>query len=331
MADVSNDSAHGYPEYLGAVGARIDVGGPSHIASEAGSERSSDTVITVPESVKSLLEKLSNRGPHRVLRGDLAFAGQPGVVYTPASGLGLPAVAFGHGWLTSVSNYRKLLEHLASWGIVAAAPNTERGPIPSHTGLATDLVTTLDICRQVRLGNGDISVHPDKLAVAGHGMGAGAAVLAAGARSDIAAVAALFPAPTAPASETTAANLRIPGLIVAGAHDMHASDSNAAELAASWGGPVVLRSVDKARHNGIVEGRRVLAALGAGKHERRTAKVSRALLTGFLLNTVGNDKSYAEFRTIEAHIPKTTTIDPHAPIEPPKPSPANQVRALIGR
>ncbi len=281
--------------------------------------------------MKSLLKKLSNRGPHRVLRGDLAFAGQPGVVYTPASGLGLPAVAFGHGWLTSVDNYRMLLEHLASWGIVAAAPNTERGPIPSHTGLATDLLTTLDICREVRLGNGEISVHPNKLAVAGHGMGAGAAVLAAGARSDIAAVAALFPAPTAPSSETVAANLRIPALIVAGALDLHASDSNATQLAATWGGPVVLRSVDKARHNGVVEGRRVLAALGAGKYERNTAKLTRALVTGFLLNTVGNDKSFSDFREVEAHIPKTTTVDPHAPIEPPKPSGLNQVRAIIGR
>jgi hypothetical protein len=93
----------------------------------------------------------------------------------------------------------------------------------------------------------------------------------------------------------------------------------------------VLRSVDKARHNGIVEGRRVLAALGAGKHERRTARVTRAMLTGFLLHVLGNDKSYAAFLDAATHIPKTTTVDPHAPLEPPKPSPAGQVRAILGR
>ncbi|MGO9925558.1 MAG: hypothetical protein ACLPLP_05270, partial [Mycobacterium sp.] len=31
---------------------------------------------------RKLVAALSRRGPHRVLRGDLAFAGLPGVVYT---------------------------------------------------------------------------------------------------------------------------------------------------------------------------------------------------------------------------------------------------------
>jgi dienelactone hydrolase len=303
----------------------------SHVASEVGSAPLSVTVDTVSESVKSLLNQLSNRGPHRVLRGDLAFAGQPGVVFTPAEGLGLPAVAFGHGWLSAVDNYRTLLEHLASWGIVAAAPNTERGPVPSHIGLAADLGTTLDICREVRLGNGKISVHPDKLALAGHGMGAGAAVLAATQRRDIAAVAALFPAPTAPAAEVAAAKVTVPGLIVAGALDLRSTDSNAPALAAAWGGPAVLRAVDKGRHNGIVEGRRVLAALGAGKHESGTARITRALLTGFLLHVLENDKTYSAFVDADEHFPKTTTVDPHAPAEAEKTSRVGQVRAVIGR
>ena len=93
-------------------------------------DRPSANVHAVASNPKSLAQQLSRRGPHSVLRGDLALAGQPGVVYTPAEGFGLPAVAFGHGWLTGTSNYVKLLEHLASWGIVAAAPNTERGPVP---------------------------------------------------------------------------------------------------------------------------------------------------------------------------------------------------------
>ena len=45
--------------------------------------------------------------------------------------------------------------------------------------LAYDLGTTLDIIAGVRLGPGQISVHPTKLAVAGHGFGAAAAVFAA--------------------------------------------------------------------------------------------------------------------------------------------------------
>jgi dienelactone hydrolase len=281
--------------------------------------------------MKSLLSTLTSKGPHRVLRGNLAIAGQPGVVYTPESGLSLPAVAFGHGWLTGAANYRGLLEHLASWGFVAAAPDTERGPIPSHLGLATDLLTTLDICTGVRLGDGEISVHPDRLALAGHGMGAGAAVIAATKRR-IAAVAALFPAPTAPSAETLAPDIDTPALILAGATDIHSVSSNAIPLAAAWGGPAILRELDGASHNGITEGRRALVAFGAAKHESKTARTTRAVLTGYLLHTLLGDKTYAPFADPEAVIPHTTVVDPDAPREEEKPKlSVGQISQLLRR
>src|ERR1700676_3187349 len=112
---------------------------------------------------RKLFSALTRRGPHRVLRGDLAFAGLPGVVYTPESGLNLAGVAFGHDWLAGPDRYHGTLEHLASWGIVAAAPDTETGVAPSVLNLAFDLGTTLDIIAGVRLGPGKISVHPTKL------------------------------------------------------------------------------------------------------------------------------------------------------------------------
>ncbi|MDV7245490.1 MULTISPECIES: chlorophyllase/cutinase-like alpha/beta fold protein [Rhodococcus] len=258
--------------------------------------------------LKNLARELSKRGPHRVLRGDLALAGQPGVVYTPESGFNLPAVAFAHGWMTGADHYRNTLEHLASWGIVVAAPNSERGPVPSHLGLATDLRATLDICVGVRLGPGQISVQPDRVAFAGHGMGAGAAVLAA-AQRDVTAVAALFPAPTAPKAEKYAPKITVPGLIVAGA-DIDTMNSNAKALAEAWGGDSVLRAVDGATDSGLTEGRRLLGALGIGGSERKTQQVTRALLTGFLLYELTNDKKYAAFADAEAHIPRTTVVDP---------------------
>ncbi len=264
--------------------------------------------------MKSLLSALTSRGPHRVLRGNLAIAGQPGVVYTPESGRNLPAVAFGHGWLTSAGHYRGLLEHLASWGIVAAAPDTERGPIPSHLGLATDLLTTLDICTGVRLGDGAISVDPERLALAGHDMGAGAAVIAAGQRP-VATVASLFPAPTAPAAEGLAPGLDMPALILAGATDLGSIRSNAIPMATTWSGPALLRALDKASHNGIIEGRRLLTAVGAGKHELRTARLTRALLAGYLLATLNDDKTYRPFADPQATIPHTAVVDPTAPRE----------------
>ncbi len=283
--------------------------------------------------MKSLLSTLTTRGPHQVLRGNLGIAGQPGVVYTPAKGRNLPAVAFGHGWLTGAGNYRRLLEHLASWGYVAAAPDTERGPIPSHLNLANDLLTTLDICAGVRLGTGDISVHPDRLALAGHAMGAGAAVIAASQR-EVAAVAALFPAPTAPSAESLAPGIEAPALILAGSSDIDSVSSNAIPLAAAWGGPAILRSVEKASPNGLVEGRRALSALGAGKYEPRTERLTRALLTGFLNYTVLGDKTYKPFADPEALLPHSEIVDPEAvdeehEAEPPQKLPILQlVQAL---
>ncbi|MEU4841044.1 alpha/beta hydrolase [Nocardia testacea] len=262
-------------------------------------------------SVKSLLSTLTSRGPHRVLRGNLAIAGQPGVVYTPETGRDLPAVAFGHGWLNGAGNYRTLLEHLASWGIVAAAPDTERGPLPSHLNLATDLLTTLDICTGVRLGDGTLTVHPERLALAGHGMGAGAAVLAAAQRR-VAAVAPLFPAPTAPAATSVAGELDAPALILAGVSDIDSPISDAVPLAAAWGGPVILRTLDGAGHNGLAEGRRLLAALGGGKHEEKTSRATRALLTGYLLHTLLGDKTYKPLADPETSIKHTHVIDPAA-------------------
>lgn len=78
-------------------------------------------------SLKKQLANVSKRGPHRVLVGDLDYAGLPGKVYAPAEGNSLPAVAFGHDWRISLKHYRHTLRHLASWGIVVVAPGNRNG------------------------------------------------------------------------------------------------------------------------------------------------------------------------------------------------------------
>src|SRR6201997_984916 len=183
-------------------------------------------------STRKLVAALSRPGPHRVLRGDLAFAGLPGVVYTPEAGLNLPGVAFGHDWLAGTRRYSGLLEHLASWGIVAAAPDTERGLAPSVLNLAFDLGTALDIAAGVRLGPGKISVHPDKLGVIGHGFGGSAAVFAAAGTAGMAgvpakSVAAIFPTVTSPPAEHPAATLKVPTVIFTAPNDPKTLTSNA--------------------------------------------------------------------------------------------------------
>lgn len=262
--------------------------------------------------IRKLVAALSRRGPHRVLRGDLAFAGLPGVVYTPEEGLNLPGVAFGHDWLTGAARYSKLLEHLASWGIVAGAPDTQRGVAPSVLNLAFDLGTALDIVSGVRLGPGKISVHPAKLGVAGHGFGGSAAVFAAaGMPAKPAAVAAIFPSVTSPPPEQPAATLKVPGVIFTAPGDPKSLNSNASALADVWDA-ATLRIVSKAESGGLVEGRRLTKVLGLAGPHRRTQRSVRALLTGYLLYTLGGDKKYRDFADPEVHLPGTDAIDPEA-------------------
>ncbi len=261
---------------------------------------------------KKLFKALTRRGPHRVLRGELAFAGLPGIVYTPESGMNLAGVAFGHDWLAAVDRYYGTLEHLASWGIVAAAPATETSVAPSVMNLAFDLGSTLDIVAGVRLGPGKISVHPSKLGVVGHGFGGSAAVFAAaGMPAKPKAVAALFPTVTKPPAEQPAATLQIPGLVLTAPGDPATLRSNAVELARAWKG-ATLRTVDGAKAGGLIEGRRLARVIGLPGADRSTQKVVRALLTGYLLHLLTGDKAYREFADPDAALPKAAVADPNA-------------------
>lgn len=268
-------------------------------------------------STRKLVAALARSGPHRVLRGDLAFAGLPGVVYTPEAGLNLPGLAFGHDWLTGVERYSRLLEHLASWGIVAAAPDTERGLAPSVLNLAFDLGTALDIAAGVRLGPGKISVHPDKLGVIGHGFGGSAAVFAAaGMKAKPKAVAAIFPTATSPPAAEPAATLSVPGVVFSAAGDARKLRSNAVELSRVWR-PATLRVVGKAKPSGLAEGRRLATAFGLGGPDRKTQKVIRTLLTGYLLYALGGDKTYRDFADPDIQLPKTIDAEQEAaPVTP---------------
>ncbi|TNC28732.1 dienelactone hydrolase family protein [Amycolatopsis alkalitolerans] len=242
---------------------------------------------------KDLLEELSHPGPHDVVRGNLALAGLPGVVFTPRSGLGLPGIAFGHGWLQPPGRYRELLAHLASWGIVAAAPSTQRGPLPSHRTFAADLRATLDLITGVRLGPGGLSVDPAKLGLAGHSVGGGAAVLAAAADTRVKAVATFAAAQTLPQATTAARKLTIPGLHLAVEGDLVTPASgNAEAIAKAWGGPVQLRILDKSTHLAVTEGTHWSQRLLQGKPQRRTQRLVRALFTAFFLTHLTGTSKY---------------------------------------
>jgi dienelactone hydrolase len=233
---------------------------------------------------KHLLEELTYRGPHQVLRGDLALIGLPGLVFTPRSGLGLPGIAFGHGWLQPPSRYLGLFRHLASWGFVVAAPATQRGPLGSARLFAADLRTALDVCVGVRLGEGDISVDQTRLGLAGHSTGAGAAVLAAADDARVRAVVTLAASQTKPFATDAAARCAMPSLHLAGGGDTVAPPVGHSRLiAANWGGAAQLRTLPKVDHMGFVEGKHWSGLLIPGTSDHGALRLSRALVTAFFL------------------------------------------------
>ncbi|HEY2207386.1 MAG TPA: alpha/beta hydrolase [Pseudonocardia sp.] len=259
---------------------------------------------TLPRSARKALDELSRPGPHTVLRGELGLVGLPGIVFAPAEGLGLPAVAFGHDWLQAPDRYLPLLRHLASWGIVVAAPATGRGAIPSHARFSADLRTALDVCVGVRLGEGRISVDRRRLGLVGHGMGGGCAVLAAADRLAgdelVGAVVTLAASETRPSAIAAASSVTVPSLhLAAGKDQVSPPVGNAEPIAGEWGGPVVLRTLPKANHLGFLSGPGLVDAVLAGKPQPGTARLARGLVTGFLLRHLLDDSDLDELASGE--------------------------------
>ncbi|AHI19193.1 hypothetical protein CCASEI_03065 [Corynebacterium casei LMG S-19264] len=243
---------------------------------------------------------MSKRGSHRVLVGDLDYAGLPGKVYTPAEGKGLPAVAFGHDWRKSVKDYHATLRHLASWGFVVVAPDTETGLIPNHRNLAADLESSLQVAAGVKLGNSNISVSPHKLGLIGHGMGGGTAILSAVDNDKVKAVGAYYPAQTSPSADAAARRLDIPGLIIGSGRSDIFNAGNTAKLAYNFGGDVVYREVEKGTQQGFSEDLLYKLVIGSGAFQASQAEIARGLMVGFLLHQLEGDKTYSDFSEPDA-------------------------------
>ena len=261
----------------------------------------------VADNLKKHLAKLSKRGPHRVLVGDLDYAGLPGKIYTPAEGNGVAGVPFGHDWLKPSKYYHQTLRHLASWGIAVAAPNTETGPLPDHRGLAADLESALQILAGVKLGAGNVTVSPGSLGMVGHGMGAGAAILASANREAVRAVGALYPAVTSPSSVDAAPAVKAPALII-GSADIGMFDAgDASKVAANWGGEVAYRELKNGNQQGFSEDTLFKILVGLGRPQTSGQETARGLLTGFLLHQLGGERKYKAFSEPTAEAKKVTS------------------------
>lgn len=259
------------------------------------------------ENLNKHLSKLSKRGPHRVLVGDMNYAGIPGKIYTPAEGDGIPGVAFGHDWMKSIKYYHQTLRHLASWGIAVAAPDTENGFMPDHRGFASDLESSIQILGGVKLGSGNVTVNPACLGVVGHGMGAGAAVLSAANRDLVRAVGAIYPAKTSPSAIDAAFAVKAPGLVIGSSNLGLFESGEPAKLAANWAGDVCYRESEKGNQQGFSEDTMFKLVAGIGSPQTGAQETVRGLLTGFLLHQLAGEKKYKAFSEPDAEAKKVVS------------------------
>ncbi|MFT4088080.1 MAG: alpha/beta hydrolase [Gordonia sp. (in: high G+C Gram-positive bacteria)] len=281
-----------------------------------------------------LMKTLARRGPHKVDRGDLGIVGIPGQIFAPREGKDLPAAVFAHAWLAGSDRYRDLMFHLASWGVVVAAPDSERGPLASQVELATDLRAALTVATGVQLGEaGKITVDAEKLAVVGHGFGAAAAVFAASSRTllgrpqiPVKALVALFPAPTTSDLLPTAKDVSAPSLILAAADQLDSFTGNALGLAKNLGGDVVLRTLAGATDRGLLEKPSLKSLIGINGADKATHKQVRAQATGYLLYRLTGDETYAAFADPEETMGDSLAVD----VADQRPVDANHLAQLLG-
>ncbi|WP_314038518.1 chlorophyllase/cutinase-like alpha/beta fold protein [Dietzia sp. CH92] len=259
------------------------------------------------KKTKELHARVGRRGPYAVDRGDLGFTGTPGVVFVPRGAPSpAPVVGWAHDWTRGPDHYVDTLKHLASWGFVVVAPATDLGLRPNHQHFADHLSAAIEDTLHATLGRGSVRADPRRIGLAGHGLGGGVCALLASQRTDIDAVAMVFPTETVPAAADRAMTVDSPALLLSAAGGVHAEDARALHLA--WRAPLAHRRLDKAIEGGLVERNALIERIGLADPDRRTHRTVRPLLAGYLLATLAGDETYAAFADPTATFKDTVAV-----------------------
>ncbi len=243
----------------------------------------------------------SDPGPHAAGRREVTVSRPNGstfdaVLHYPAtepgnntpfdpSGGPYPVVSFGHGYLTPVSYYASTLDHLATHGYFAIASRSGGNLFPSHAAFAADLRYCLDhliAAGEAPDGHFAGGVASDRLAVSGHSMGGGCAILAAAADSRIDAVLTLAAADTNPSSIAAATGVVAPlRLIVGSADSIVPPGPSAGPMYANAGGPRQLATLVGGSHCGFLDASIPFCDSGSMSRPEQLDR-TRALMVEFL-------------------------------------------------
>ncbi|MBL9031034.1 MAG: hypothetical protein JNM80_04930 [Phycisphaerae bacterium] len=138
------------------------------------------------------------------------------------SGAPYPAVSFGHGFLQPVDRYQSTLLHLATWGYLVIASDSESGLFPSHSNFALDMRQCLTFLEQSNTAPASFlyqAVDPTRFGMSGHSMGGGASILATAADPRVKALAKLAAAETNPSAVAQMAAITAPVSLISGSAD----------------------------------------------------------------------------------------------------------------
>ncbi|MDW8134066.1 MAG: dienelactone hydrolase family protein [Bacteroidia bacterium] len=163
----------------------------------------------------------SGGGPGRQIQTEIYYPATVTGDDTPIRPGLYPIVIIGHGFVMVWSAYQNLWEALVPAGYIVALPRTEGSLSPSHQDFALDMQIVAN--RMLLEGKDPNSrfyghIHP-KVAITGHSMGGGCAVLAAQQFPNVHCIVGFAPANTNPSAIIAAANVTVPALIFSGSGD----------------------------------------------------------------------------------------------------------------
>ncbi|WP_324789275.1 alpha/beta hydrolase family protein [Streptomyces sp. H51] len=205
-----------------------------------------------------------------------------------------PGLAFGHGFFQAITQYESLLEHYASWGIITVAPKSQGGLFPSHSAFADDLNAALTWLTAQNSTTGSRfagAVSTDRLAVSGHSMGGGAALLAAGRNPAVKSVSTLAAAETNPSAVTASSTLGMPVQYVGGSADSIAGVAgNQQKMYDAKPSATQLRVITGGFHCGFEDSSGIGCDSGTITRAAQL-KLTYGVTTAWLLYTLGVDSS----------------------------------------
>ncbi|MGW2236634.1 alpha/beta hydrolase family protein [Streptomyces sp. NPDC001759] len=222
------------------------------------------------------------------------YPGTTGGANAPVAAGSHPGLAFGHGFFQGITQYESLLKHYASWGIITVAPKSQGGLFPSHSAFADDLnaaLTWLTTQNSTTGARFEGAVNTGQLAVSGHSMGGGAALLAASRNPAVKSVSTLAAAETNPSAITASGALKMPVQYVGGSSDTIAGvAANQQKMYDAKPSATQLRVITGGFHCGFEDSSGI--GCDSGTITRATQlKLTYGITTAWLLYTLGVDSS----------------------------------------